>query len=112
MDEVFPTFDNFSVHEQKLTELSQHWTAFPSHFNNIFLKSFRLLLDLTRNCKILQKLRFQDSKDISCNFSGIILGFCSVAMYFVNFRYFRKMTGKFQFHSNRFKISEIQIWRC
>jgi hypothetical protein len=113
--EVLPNFNNFSVHKQKLTELSQHWTALLSHFNNMFLKSFRLLLKLTRNSKMLQNLRFQKSKDISHNFSSIILGFCSVAMYFVNFQYFRKMTVKFQFHSNIFKIlvlfQQIQNFR-
>ncbi len=58
--EVLPNFNNSSVHKQKLTELSQHWTALLSHFNNIFLKSFRLLLKLIRNSEILQNLRFRN----------------------------------------------------
>ncbi len=61
-------------------------------------------------------MRFHETKDISQNFSGIItLGFCEVAKYFVNFRfcfrYFQKMTAKFQFHLNRFEILKFQIWR-
>ncbi len=62
-----------------------------------------------RNFEILQDLmRFQDTNDISQNFSGIILGFYEVAKYFVVYRlcfwYFQKMTAKFWFHLNRFKI--------
>ncbi len=55
------------------------------------------------------------SSSISLNFSGIILGFCVVAKYFVDFRfrfrYFRKMTEKFWFRLNRFKILRFQTWR-
>ena len=40
----------------KLTKFSQYLTVFPSHFHNIFLKSFRLLLNLARNGEILQQL--------------------------------------------------------
>ncbi len=47
--------------------------------------------------------------------NGIILCFHSVAMYFVDFqfcfRYFWKMTAKFWFCSNRFKILKFQTWR-
>ncbi len=47
--------------------------------------------------------------------NGIILCFHSVAMYFVDFqfrlRYFWKMTGKFQFGSNRFEILKFWTWR-
>jgi hypothetical protein len=38
----------------QLTKLRQYLTAFPSHFNNIFLKYFRLFQNLSRNCMILQ----------------------------------------------------------
>jgi hypothetical protein len=56
-------------------------------------------------------MRFHETNDISRIFSGKTLGFCEVAKYFVDFqfrfRYFQKMTGKFQFHSNRFEIFEV-----
>ena len=54
IEESWPTFSHFSVHEQKLTKLREYLTVFPSHFNNIFLKSLRLLQYLMRNCEILQ----------------------------------------------------------
>ncbi len=74
MDKVCPTFGHFSVYEQKLTKLSQNLTVFPSHFKNIFLKSFVLLQNLRRNCKILQKLmRFHKTNKISQSFSGTLL---------------------------------------
>ncbi len=47
-------------------------------------------------------MRFHETNDISRNFSGITLGFREVLKYFVDFqfcfRYFQKMTPKFQFH--------------
>ncbi len=115
MDKSCPTFGHFSVHEQKLMKLSQHLTVFPSHFNNIFLKSFRLLPNLKRNCEILQYLmRFHETNDISGNFSSIILGIRDVVKYFVDFRfriwYFWKMTAKFQFCLNRFDIFKFWTW--
>jgi hypothetical protein len=98
MDKSWPTFGHFSVYEQMLMELSQYLTVFPSHFNNIFLKSFGL--DLTRNCDILQ-MRFHETNDISQNFSGITLGFHEAVKYFVDFHfhfwYFQKMTANFLF---------------
>ncbi len=68
-----------------------------------------------RNCEIFQKLmRFHKTNDISQNFSGIILCFCSVAMYFVDFqfsfRYFQKMTAKFHISFEQirnFKVSNL-----
>jgi hypothetical protein len=36
------------------SKLSQYLTALPSHFDNIFLKSFGLLPNLMRNYGILQ----------------------------------------------------------
>jgi hypothetical protein len=69
MDEGCPTLGHFSVHERKLMKFRQYLAVFPSHFNNTFLKSHRLLTNLIRNCEILQ-----DSwNDISQNFSNIIL---------------------------------------
>jgi hypothetical protein len=35
----------------------QYLTVFPSYFNNIFLKSFRLSQNLMTNCVILQGFR-------------------------------------------------------
>ncbi len=55
--------------------------------------------------------RFDETNDISQNFSGITLVICEVLRYFVDFCfcfwYFRKMTAKFQFLSNRFEISKF-----
>ncbi len=111
-----PNFWPFFSEWTKLTKLSQYLTVFPSHLNNIFLKSFRLLPNLMRNCKILQKLiTFHETNNISQNSSGITLGFCEVAKHIVDFRfhfqYFWKMTPKFWFHWNRFKILKFQTWQ-
>ncbi len=51
----FAIFVHFQWHEQKSTIFCQHWTVFSSHFNNIYLKYFRLLQNLMRNYEILQK---------------------------------------------------------
>ncbi len=60
-------------------------------------------------------MRFHKTNEISQNFSGVVLCFCSVAMYFVDFRvcfrYFKKMTAKFQFCSNKFEILKFQTWQ-
>ncbi len=56
IDKSWPTFSHFSVHKWKLMKLMQYLTVFPSHLNNIFLKSFGLLKNVTRNCEILQYL--------------------------------------------------------
>jgi hypothetical protein len=50
---VCPTFVHFHWHEQKLSKFSQYWTVFPSDFNNIYLKYFGYLQNLTRKYKIL-----------------------------------------------------------
>jgi hypothetical protein len=56
-------------------------------------------------------MRFHETNNISQNFSGVILAFHEVAKYFVDFwfcfQYFRKMTAKFQFQSNRFEIFKV-----
>ncbi len=39
-----------------LDNIRQHLTDFPSDFNNIHLKYFGILQNLTRNYKILQKV--------------------------------------------------------
>jgi len=41
----------------------------------------------------------------------MILCFHLVAMYFVDFKCFQKLTAKFQFHLNRFKISKFSTWQ-
>jgi hypothetical protein len=96
-------------------KLRQDLTVFQSHFNNIFLKSFRILQNLTRNCVILQLMRFYKTNDISRNFSGTTLGFHEVSKYFVDFQfhywYFQKMTAKFWFLLNWFKISKFCTFR-
>ncbi len=113
LDKVCPTFSHFSWHNWKLMKLNQYLTVFPSHFNNIFLKSFKLLQNLMRNCEILWKLT--QFHEISWYFIGIILCFRSVAMYFVDFQFpfrcFWKLTAKFRFHLNRFKILKFQTWQ-
>jgi hypothetical protein len=102
------------MHEWKLSKLRQYFTVFPSHFYNIFLKSFRLLQNFMRNCKNSQT-RFHKTNDISWNFSGVTQGFHQVLKYFVNFqfhfRYFQKMTPKFWFCSYRFEILKFWTWR-
>ncbi len=112
MDEVCPTFAHFTVHGWKLMKSSQYLTVLPSHFNNIFLKSFRLLPNLSRNFDILQTFpRFHKTNNISWSFSGIIKLQCTLLTFRFCFWYFQKMTAKFQFCSNRFKILKFQTWR-
>jgi hypothetical protein len=53
-------------------------------------------------------MSFHETNIITKLFSDILLGFCEVAMYFVDFWYFAKMTAKFQFHLNIFKILKFQ----
>ena len=56
-----------------------------------------------------------NTNDISQNFSGITLDCHEIAYYFVDFQfcsqYFQKMTAKFWFLSNWFKISKFRTWR-
>jgi len=62
-------------------------------------------------------MRIHKTNDISQNFSVITLGFHEISKYFVDFQfcfqYFQNMTAKFQFLSNRFKISKFHTfqWR-
>jgi len=74
---------------------------FPSHFNNIFPKSFGLLQKLTRIVRFYKGF-------MKFDWYNTLLLF---AMYFVDFQYFRKLTAKFQFHLNRFEISKCWTWR-
>ncbi len=60
-------------------------------------------------------LAAHETNNISQNCSSITLGFREVAKYFGDFQFcfqhFQKMTAKFQFHLNRFKISKFQTWQ-
>ncbi len=86
IDEVCPTFGHFSSACTKVNEIKPIFVCFPSHFSIIFLEVFEFLLNLTRNCEILQKLmKFCKANNISRNFSGIKLCFYSIAIYFVDF---------------------------
>ncbi len=114
MDKVCPTFGHFSVHEQKLMKLSWYLTVSSSQLNNIFLKSFWLLQNLMRNCKILEKwMRFHEIIDISWDFSGIILCLCSDAMYFVDFQicfwYFCRWLQIFGFVQTDLKFWSLKL---
>jgi hypothetical protein len=53
---VFPTFVHFHESYRHSANIRQHLTVFPSYFNNIFLKYFRILQNLMRNYEILRKL--------------------------------------------------------
>jgi len=62
-----------------LNNLKQHLTVFPSDFNNIYLKYFGILQNLTRNYEILQKFMTVDkSYNIPQYFFGQIPRFRSV----------------------------------
>ncbi len=59
--------------------LRQHLTVFPSDFNNIYLKYFVILQNLTRNYEILQKfMKVDESYDIPRYFFSQIPCFCFV----------------------------------
>ncbi len=119
--EVCPTFGHFSWHELKLMKFTWYLTVFPSHFNNIFLKSFGHLHNLMRNCEILWKLmKCHETNEISQNLIGIILYFCSVAIYVVDFQFcflcFQKFIAKFQFLGKdlkfrSFKLGDGKSWK-
>ncbi len=89
---VFPTFIYFHESYRHSANIRQHLTVFPSYFNNIFLKYFRILQNLTRNYEILWKFRKVDeSYDIPRYFFGPITYFrsvlfnCDVLLAFCNF---------------------------
>jgi hypothetical protein len=50
---VFPTFVYFHESYGNSPNIRQHLTVFPSDFNNIYLKYFVILHNLTRDYKIL-----------------------------------------------------------
>ncbi len=96
-------------------KLRQYLAIFPSHFNNIYLKSFRLLQNLSKNNKILRKSMIFHKTNVIHKKIVIKLCFCSLTMYFVDFRfrfwYFWKSTIKFQSRLNWFEILKFRIWR-
>jgi hypothetical protein len=107
IDESWPTFSLFSVHEQKLMKLRQYRTVFPSYFNNIFLKYFGLLQNLMRNSDILQYLtRLHIINKISSNFSGITLPFHEVSKCFVDLQFLFLV---FLNDDSKISVSFIQI---
>ena len=89
---VFPTFVHFHKSCRNSANIRQHLTVFPSDFNNIYLKYFGILQNLTRNYKILQKfMKLNESYDIPWYFFSQITYFrsvsfdCDVLFAFCNF---------------------------
>ncbi len=79
-----------------LNYLRRHLTVFPSDFNNIYLKYFGILQNLTRNYEILWKFtKVYESYDIPRYFFGQIPCFrsvsfaCDVVFAFRNFVWWR-----------------------
>ncbi len=69
-----------------LNYLRQHLTVFPSDFNNIYLKYFGILQNLTRNYEILQKLtKVTKFHNIFSVRSLAFIPSRSLAMYFLHF---------------------------
>ncbi len=63
-----------------LNNLRQNLTVFPSDFNNIYLKYFGILQNLTRNYEILWEfMKVDESYNIPRYFFGQIPCFCSVS---------------------------------
>ncbi len=89
-----------------LNYLRRHLTVFPSDFNNIYLKYFGILQNLTRNYKILWKFTIvYESYDIPQYFFGQIPCFrsisftCDVVFAFCNFvRWWTKFSCLLSFH--------------
>ncbi len=89
---VFPAFVYFHESYRHSANIRQHLTVFPSYFNSIFLKYFRILQNITRNYKILWKFtKVDESYDIPWYFFGPITYFhsvlfnCDVLLAFHNF---------------------------
>ncbi len=93
---VFPTFVYFHKSYRHSANIRQHLTVFPSYFNNIFLKYFRFLQNLTRNYEILWKVlkvyeslrKFTKAMLFHDIFSVQLLTFVpfhSIAMYYWHF---------------------------
>jgi hypothetical protein len=78
---VFPTFVYFRESYRNLANIRWHLTVFPSDFNNIYLKYFMILQNLTRNYEILWKFaKVNESYDIPHYFLGQITHFRSVSI--------------------------------
>ncbi len=77
---VFPTFVYFHKSYKNSVNIRQHLTVFPSDFNNIYLKYFGILQNLTRNYEILWKFaKVNESYNIPHYFLGQITHFRSVS---------------------------------
>ena len=69
-----------------LNYLRRHLTVFPSDFNNIYLKNFGILQNLTRNYEILRKFtKVTIFHNILSVKSLAFVPFCLLAMYFLHF---------------------------
>ncbi len=74
----------FSMARMKVIEFSQYWTVFMIHFNNIYLKSFSPLQNLSKITWFCESLLLRETNEI---FRGKIIHFLTVVMYFVYFHY-------------------------
>ncbi len=83
LDKVCPTFIHFSWHEWKLTKYSWYLKNFPSLFNNIYLKSFGLLQNITKMWDFMKVKEWHFMKLMK--FIVIILCFHSVQCTFLTF---------------------------
>ncbi len=82
--ELFKLLSIFTkvVEIQTIFNLRWHLPVFPSDFNNIYLKYFSILQNLTRFYEILRKFtKVDESYDIPQYFFGQIPCFCSVLLY-------------------------------
>jgi len=83
---VIPTFVYFHKSCRHSAIIRQHLTVFPSYFNNIFLKYFRILQNLMRNYEILRKLmKAMIFHDIFLVKSRTFIPFHPIAMYYWHF---------------------------
>ncbi len=95
-------------------KFSQYLTLFPSHFHNIFLKSFGLLLNLMINGEILQQLAIVDK--ISQNlwhfmkFSGILWNWILLCLLFFAFGTFKRWLQNFGFFRTYSKFQSYALF--
>ena len=97
-----------------LNNLRWHLTVFPSDFNNIYLKYFGILQNLTRNYEILWEfMKVDESYNIPRYFFGQIPCFCSVSFacdVVFAFRNFVRWRTKFSCLLS-FRIASRQYWQ-
>ncbi len=81
---VYPTFVHFHESCRNSANIRQHLTIFPRDFNNIYLKYFGILQNLTKNYEILRKFtRVNESYNTPQYFLGQITHF---SFHFVKLR--------------------------